>query len=442
MRREIVKSIALFLLVVVSLTLTWCIWSYQGDYAPTNPSEPTKISNIASAKPISDVIRPYQIVRYPADQPKDLVGMLGNGVNSLYKLLTDAHLSIQPNLEMPKPTGNVYDLFFPTPISTTIIKDLFQLNSTNASTLSQDWLIDRVQLYQAKNSKDTTYVVFMDQNGTPKFYAKGDLSVFDKYDKSVKDSSNWLSYTKKRLKDREVYLPNEPIKTVSVESHLYSLVGFDAFKTILFSNPRQVIYSGNTYSDGVSQLSSHQKLVMQYYTVSSGSGSNGDPILQSYKFINGHKGWTNSFNIDDYTSYPAKGQSQVVFRLTENGLPVYSMDAYPYDYESQISLVWNEGELIKFDRTLITVGVSYKPSYPKEVTTPMDSIELLKKTGAFNLSSISDFRLGYEMTLDQDEASITYTPGWFFKKDGTWYSVTDFLNKYSNSIEEDKGGGT
>lgn len=450
MTRELGKSILLVVLVGLSLTLTWSLWSYQGDYAPMNSSEPTKITDIASSYNPNEVIKPYQVVRFNSEN-RELMGKVGNGGDSLYKLIISAPLTVQSHLpeKFPNSTGYSYELDFPTPVSSTTIKTLFNFNQQNLSTVSQDWLIDRVEIFQTDEKSSNAYIVFKDEEGNPKFLAKGDIDGLISYNSDAQKSGDWLNYTRLQLTNRSIYIPNEPIKSFSSESRLYSLVGFELYKPILFSDPRQVVYSGNSYSDGVSQLVNRQKLVMQYYnTIPSYSGSsstNFDPVFQSYQFINNHKGWTNTFNIDDYTSYPAKAESKVTFRLTENGLPVFSSDDYPYDIESEISLQWNSGELSQLYRTLIEIGVSYQKT-KKTLASPLETIKLLESTGTFKLSSINDFRLGYEMTVNQDDQSVTLIPTWYFAQDGTWYSVTDYLNSHSNNLQSsnlqgNRGGG-
>lgn len=444
MTRELGKSILLFVLVILSFTLTWSIWTYQGDYAPTNTSAPVKKNTIASAYNPKQVIKPYQMIRFSAVNSKEIKGLFGNNVDSLYNVITGSQLTPQATIpdHFPKSVGHSYELVYPTPISSTIIKNLFNFTPSNMSIISQDWLISKIDVFQTQSKTEEAYVVFKDQSGQPLFYAKGDLSGLKAFNKNYGDTQAWLNYTKLKLKSHSIYLPNEPIKGVPIESHLYSLVNFDLYKPILFSNPRQVLYSGNSYSDGFSQLNEKQKLVMQYYNIVTNSGTTtySDPILESYNWINTHKGWTNLFNIDNFTSYPAKGQSEVTYRLTENGLPVYSTDSYPYEYESEIYLMYNSGELSKLNRTLIDVGISYKQPTQTVISTAMDTIHLLEKTGAFKLANISDFRLGYETSLNLQEQSITFTPSWFFKENGQWISVNDFLNNHSTTIHGNKGG--
>ena len=433
------KSILLFLLVALSLTLTWSIWAYQGEYEPTNSSEPTKISNIASSYDIKEVIRPYQIIKFDKKGSNQIKGNLGHGVDSLYKLITDANWTVQgaPPDRLPKVVGEDYELDFPTTLTTTIIKGLFKFTTTNSSLIAQDWLIDRVEVYESDPESDTVVLVFKDQNGQPHFFAEGKVPGIKTYIQNAQ-SENWLAFKRFTLKDHHmVYAPDQSIKSYAVENHWYTLVGFDLFKPILFSDPRQVVYSGNVYSDAVSQLANRNKLVMQYVnTVSTQSGSFGDPILQSYTFINGHKGWTNHFNIDTFTAYPAKGQSQVSFRLTNNGLPVFSTASYPYDLESEIWLQWNGGELAKLNRTLIAVGMTYNaPSKAKLIPSASEEMDLLTNTGAIKQGNITDFRLGYQMSVNSDNQSVSFTPTWFFKENDTWESTIEFLANHTNDLK-------
>ncbi len=453
MKRESGKSIALFLLVGISLTLTWSLWSYQGDYAPVNPPKPTNTPDIASAYKISEVIKPYQIIRYETSDPDQVLGKYGSGGDTLYKLLLSASpLTLHTQLpeHFPKIAGPTYELDFPTPLTTAVIDNLFKFTQTNGTSISSDWLIDRVEVFQTDSKSDTAYLVFKDQLGHPKFYAKGAVSGLSTYSSDVEKSGDWLKYRKLPLSDKLLYVPNQPIHSLSVENSLYTLIGFEQYKTIVFSSPRQVTYSGNIYSDAVSQLESKQKLVMQYVnplassssSSSSGAGTFGDPILQSYDFINSHKGWTNTFNIDNLTTYPISGQSKVIFRMTQHGLPVFSSAAYPYDIESEISLQWNGSNYSQFYRTLLKLGESFNPT-DIQLPSPFDELALLKKTNGFKLSNVSDFKLGYQMTLNQSHPpSVRLTPSWFFEENGTWMSVTDYLNSHNTVMKNSGGGGS
>ena len=58
---EIIKSIVLFLLIALSLTLTFSIWTYTPNY-PTNIQKPTVDISISKRATIDDVIKPYKSI--------------------------------------------------------------------------------------------------------------------------------------------------------------------------------------------------------------------------------------------------------------------------------------------------------------------------------------------------------------------------------------------
>ena len=147
---EPVKSVVLFLLVMLSVVLTFMIWTYTPDYKFIEQTEGKEIL-IGPQKEMKDVIRPYKAI-YRFD--KEFTGTVSNsamvdimeafqGWNILDLMPVDNNLKADSVNEMIR-TNNSMTVFFPGEIPYSAFNTIFQfsdkeLPETTFNRMIIDW---------------------------------------------------------------------------------------------------------------------------------------------------------------------------------------------------------------------------------------------------------------------------------------------------------------
>lgn len=439
MNRELIKSIALTVLVVLSLCLTWSIWTYQGNYSAADTEKTLEVVPIDPENDFSleDVVKPNQLIHFSKSDEGDVSGTISKEyVEPVFSRIIKAKWTADSigNNNPPKAVSDSYELLFPAPVTINTLQALFNLK-TNDAPLPQNKLIDRFVVY--RYMPKATAIVFKDSDEDTVFYATTTELDMENIEDEI-GKGHFKRYFAVKLRNKRVYLPEEPVRFQRLV-YPYKLINLEAFKPILFANPDKTDYYSDklTFSDGISQLKQEGNVLKFFNPATNGEAAIRDPIIRSFQKVSSHKGWTDSFIYDQFTSNPAEGEENVEFRLVRNDLPVYSRTD---PYESVIAFTWENGSLYKLNRTLINVGSN---PYSNEKSDPLPSgrsvLDMLEQAH-LPLQNLDDLQLGYVMDVDEDQRLVTYTPDWFIKKGDDWESLTSYLNRQKATVSPSEEG--
>jgi len=432
MNRETIKSIVLAALVILSLIQTYSIWTYQGNFEAKSAAESPNIKPIAPENDLnfSDVVKPFQLLHINADD-KSVLGSYGTMVDTVYNKVLNMKWTVNISDNVPS-QYDAYEMVFPAPLIMETIQTLFDFGQRK-TTIRQDWLIDRIRIYQLESQ---TLLAFMDANEDVKFTATSPDVLFKKdgdyYDK------NFYPCHRVALKGKVVYIPKTAL-TLEKLTYPFTLVDIKEFKPIFFNNLLRTYYSHGAYTDGNSLLKQDDdSYVLRYVNPATGGNTViSDPIYKGYSFIDSHSGWTDkNFVYDYFDSRPEDNEDSVDFRLMRKGLPVYSVSAYPS--EAMISLSWENGILNKVDRTLIKIGGSALSSEPETIYSGEDLLAILSSSHILS-KFLEDLRIGYRMEINASSHLVNLVPDWFFKTNGQWVSLEDYISRTSQG--NGKGDG-
>lgn len=443
MNRELVKTIILTFLVFLSIGLTWNIWFFQSDYknnkGPTASLE--KNVSIAESRNLSDVVIPNLVITHQGQQ---VYGQSqAEAVAKVYSLFQQGKFTdvfpLSGSYNGPKRGGNdSYEIIFPAPVTISALQKLFDFNS-EPFTVKENLLIDRIEVFKPVDEKGMT-AVFRTSNDSAAFYTTVINVDMKSLEKAV-NNDDLISYSPKRLKHKKVYLPAEKTVVHSVLRY-YKSISFSDFAKVLFSNPDNAIYSkgATTYSDSGHQLEKNGD-ILQYVNleVSERAEDIADPILNSYNFIDGHKGWTDDFMYDDLAVSTSSQKQEVNFRMRIGNIPVFNTEVYPKQYLARIDVIWKNGELNKLNRTLINLSpIDVKD--PHTLESGKEVLQLLRENGSVLPKDIDDLQIGYRLKLVPDSNTTSNTtvelmPDWFYSQGGRWSAVSDLI-KPKNQLQE------
>lgn len=123
-------------------------------------------------------------------------------------------------------------------------------------------------------------------------------------------------------------------------------------------------------------------------------------LQKSFDFVNGHSGSLDSYRLD----YMNKGQT--VFRLQEDGYPVFNTDGL-----AELRQVWGSEEVMEYE----IVAVFEYEGIEQKVTLPSGHVVIasLENNAAVDKRFIKDIGIGYKLSLDGQVARLQ--PIWYVK---------------------------
>lgn len=423
---EQIKSVILFVLVLLSITLTFSIWTYRPNYAPL---EKTKSVDILVGKKLQlvDVIKPYRMVFHKdgiwlgADKSKEMSGI----INQMQDWQVTNPTLVSSNLDHAKinqlVAGNQrYTLFFSSEIPYTIFQNFLPTTENKVTDISFNQMI--VDWNQLSNSGELT-VFFANTNGKNLYKAKVHVKNKLIFEKQINHLSHDLERYSVFTRDKgtSIYLPTKESKMIQ-SAYIVNNISVDKFKNAVFDNPEVVKNSFDdanieeNFTDGVSimKVNSNKRVLDYVNTTASDNHESVEKsklIVNTFDFINRHGGWTGDFRYDslDYKN------NKIIYQLYMEDYPVYA-DAL--DTSTQIVTVWGDHRIAVYDRPYYKLVPSLENTTLK-IMSGQEVIDNLMSLKTIDFKDIKEIRPGYFLTKNSQNAFI-FKPTWFYLVDGKW----------------------
>ncbi|MFJ6209711.1 YycH family regulatory protein [Lysinibacillus sp. NPDC092081] len=437
---EPVKSVVLFLLVMLSVVLTFMIWTYTPDYKFIEQTEGKEIL-IGTPKKMEDVIRPYKAI-YRFD--KEFTGTVSNGVmqdimeafegwNVLDLMPVNNNLTANSVNEMIR-TNNCMTVFFTGEIPYSAFSSIFQfadkeLPETTFNRMIIDW--------SNYNNKELQ-VFFISSNNESLMRSRVSLENANQFVRNIIEPAKTYGNFKEVERDgfTSLYVANEKIESAKY-TYFIDMQSPDIFKNVLFTEPNNVLRTDESattekYQDGMSLMTvdkNLKSLIFVYPTAESSVRIEPSKLLtDSYEFINEHGGFTADYR---YVS-TSTSNNQLDYQLYLQGLPVYSDQAV-----SRITTVWGDNRIFRYKRPYFTLDTDVPSEKEiKELPSGSEIVEKIQKLNNIVLSDIDEIVVGYYLTQDQSELNMTLEPCWFVIRNGVWTKLTpETLGGVKNGLE-------
>ncbi|MED4534743.1 two-component system activity regulator YycH [Metabacillus fastidiosus] len=456
MKRELIKTIVLTLLVALSLFFTWAIWTIPSSYDQFQNSayqEGKKISD--QTKSIHEIVQPYQILFHKNNEHYGALNRneLKKVWNEIYEwqLLETRDISNQFSEEHFLNFVNGEDgkskvaLLFYNEVPIETFRSIFNWKTDELSSMKYDRIIiqsikendiqKELKLYFVSYSKRKVVETKVSYNGAVPYI--NDI---------LNDNDQHQKYFAFNLNEKDkLFLPENDLKMKEVNFYVDEIDG-ETLKQALFNNPKNVkrdistSTNKNTYTDGTRVLNIflHQQLV-RYVNPTIRDVTQpelGVIIKQSVNYIDSHGGWTDDYILFNLGENYQDGE--VKFQLSYNSYPV--LDAFDPDKffgRTSINLRWGRNEVASYDRplyTLSTLGSEQERIMPSGHSV----IKLIKKDEEIAVSNIENIMLGYELVKPlSEEYSVKLVPIWYVHlKDG---SIKKIAEAQENSGGESNG---
>ena len=432
---EHAKSIFLALLIVLSVTLTFTIWTYTPTY-DTIESTPVVDILIAETKRIDDVIKPYKMI---ASRENNMTGsmetfdlervvnvMKGWQISDL--TLEDTELT---NEELNELVGanNRYTLFFPDDVPFPVYDNILPFSITDIPEDGFDRLIvnwnrtdsEQLKVYFASSKTNTLYSAV----------AKDvDWKLFDQ--KVVSSTLGFSKFTDiQRKGNLSLYVSAQDVESIR---YTYYLKEIDPkrFQDALFSDPSLVRQSpvgtsNEEYSDGTSLMNVNSlERTLSFVNPSAETLVPASPsklVFDSLNYINEHGGWTDEFRFAKIN--PAN--QQIDYQLYLLGYPVFSTET-----STKITAFWGDPGIYNYLR----------PYYTLDLSLPFDTVistlpsgekasRVMQLVKDIDFNNVDELTPGYYLTRDDEKRLLILEPSWFYLSNNQWTRLSP----------EDLGGG-
>ncbi|WP_088042112.1 YycH family regulatory protein [Bacillus sp. EAC] len=407
MKRERIKSIALTSLVILSLVLSYRLWSYKPTYDPIQRDYIQNVK-IGAQKDFENIVIPSQVVVHESN--KHFVTSKQSNILPLYKALQKVEISNFENLTSDTSEQNFQgitkgknkiEIIFPTLIPIETLDKIFKLDSKRL----QNIVFDRIVIRMSQKQETSSKIYFVNDSLNLLYDAtfdnSGIISAVGKIKSNYKHYTDSVKY--KLQTGKTIYLPKQTVKLKTME-FLTSDIEVDKFKDAIFIDPTNVRKessdSGDTYTDGtrlmtVSPL--NRSITFVNPTIAADENQSPNVLIQkSVEFINGHGGWT-----DGYVLSGIKPENNEIFyRLNINNLPVFKNATIA-------TKLGKQDDIQTYKRPLYKLNLQMeKKESEMELMSGPQIMEVLDNNKSINKSLIKDITLGYETIFDGDEDQI------------------------------------
>ncbi|HDR7002233.1 two-component system activity regulator YycH [Bacillus cereus] len=413
MSMENFKTIVLINLVVISLFLTFNLWTYVPDSTSMQNAKFVQGNEGMNQTKISDVVRPTSIIVH---KDKNHYGSKREAdIESIYKPLEVGELYDFREISITKGDFLSYvhgegkvELVFPTDIPFDAVKSMFNMKEKSTGKPKH---FNRILLDPSRSKDQEIKINFVSDGDNFKIY---EAKLSGLYLKDIVNAQNQFivsakSYFDYQLNDmKKLFLPDGTTELSNI-TYISSNLAVDTFKNALFSDPRYLSpiteMSKETFTDGIRSMEiENDRHMLKYKNSSVLTEKTIDNLMllqKSFEFVSGHSGSLDSYRLD----YMNKGET--VFRLNEDGYPVFNADGL-----AELRQVWGSEEVMEYERPLLSLNTK---GIEQKVTLPSGHVVIasLENNPEIKKQVIKDIGIGYKLSLDGQVVRLQ--PIWYVK---------------------------
>ncbi|ANP84107.1 MULTISPECIES: YycH family regulatory protein [Bacillus] len=413
MSMENFKTIVLINLVVISLFLTFNLWTYVPDSTSMQNAKFVQGNEGMNQTKISDVVRPTSIIVH---KDKNHYGSRREAdIESIYKPLEVGELHGFREISITKGDFLSYvhgegkvELVFPTDIPFDAVKSMFNMKEKSTDKPKH---FNRILLDPSRSKDQEIKINFVSDGDNFKIY---EAKLSGVYLKDIVNAQNQFIVSAKpyfdyQLNDmKKLFLPDGTTELNNI-TYISSNLAVDTFKNALFSDPRYLSpiteMSKETFTDGIRSMEiENDRHMLKYKNSSVLTEKTIDNLMllqKSFEFVSGHSGSLDSYRLD----YMNKGET--VFRLNEDGYSVFNEDGL-----AELRQIWGSEEVMEYERPLLSLNTK---GIEQKVTLPSGHVVIasLENNPEIKKQVIKDIGIGYKLSLDGQVVRLQ--PIWYVK---------------------------
>ncbi len=440
MNYENIKSVILTILVLVSILLTWNLWTYQPNFETMEKGNTLEEVTVREKQDVQKIVRPDQILfhvkgaHYGTNNTDELDRIIKEISKWTFLDIKNVTEKVGNIKALAHSAGNA-EIIFPGEVPIELYRSVINIEGKKIPAFNFNRIIINVDnpekeygiVYFVSEENQQIYISHISANNLNEFYKS-----FYKYASRLPRFFAFEATDK-----RTIFLPENDTEMMTYK-YLPVVLNSEEFKGALFSDPSFVqkssIPQGEEYTNGFSKMTvNNDTNILRYVNPTAEDNyiaSSYDLVKRSIDFVNEHGGWTDSYRFVSKTEY----KRTVIFRMYSiTGFPVFNGRGL-----SEITQVWGRDEINSYTRPNIALELPLTTEMQK-VTRPSghEVLEFLIKQKNFKPELLEEVVLGYRMERDSEENRlIILEPAWFYRYDKTWREISlDDLGGLKHGLE-------
>lgn len=423
---EPIKSIILTFLILLSISLTLIIWSYEPDYEFLEDPEVQQVT-IGEEKDLRDIVRPYKAIYHvneklygtlsikTLDESIDLLASLDIG-----NIRVAQENATAQNINQLMNSKNQIVLYFNTTIPLETFNTVLSFNQNNIENVQFDRIVLNI-----RNIKETQTVELRFINTKTNIIYRAAATIGDEQQVNetinslVKSSFEYSEIT--RNNQLSLYLPKNNMDVIQF-TYFIDEIPQNLLTSALFMDAsilqKTVEGSLEKYIDGMSLMTFDTKLKTMNYVNAQAESSSEEPaaklVNDTFTFVNDHGG----FNADFRLNAIDPSQKLVDYQLFFQGYPVYSTTTL-----TRISTTWGDNRLFRYRRPYYELDTDITTEKTiKQLLSGSQVTELMQQQIA-DTTGVEDVTIGYLLVQDQNTGLFILEPNWFAVNGNTWTRI-------------------
>ena len=437
--KELIKTIILVILVLMSGVLTYMTWNFSPDLANVDNQTDKDKQTHAIGKPLNQgmeqVVTPYQIIHSKGEDTEGVTATKDN-VKTMLDPLMDQRVTraermhSQHNLIIPDLSDDfvVLDFTYDMPLATYLGQSL-----NISAKIPNNFKFNRLLIDQSHNGKVQLYAVSKDRHDVVRMTTTAKTSklkqALSSLNKKMQPYTEIITSKDTIDKETHIYAPDDP-KGLKSYRTIYNRISVDAMNAILFNDSlvvRSAKSGTTTYNNNTGVANYNDETERYRYTNLSEdedrSNNMKDTIPSTFDYINSHGGFT-----DDFRLFSTNNDSgELTYQLFLNGRPTFNEKDL-----NQIKVSWSEKGIFSYARSLLKTNVTIDSG---DSETDLPGAEEVRSSLANNrtidFEKVTDLAIGYTMNDKPDNKDIEiqrnseFTPQWYVEYDGKWHPYKD-----------------
>lgn len=423
---EHIKSGALTLLVLLSVVLTFTIWTFKPTFEMIEP--PSTDVAIGENRRVEEVVRPHKALFHYSDtvtgttERADIDRLLQSVDGWQVQDLTLVEEEASPTtMSAYLQDSNRVVLYYNGGIPFSIYDTVMEITDSAIPESSFDRLI--IEWGTIESEK---FVLHFINSQTGRIYKAFITStVLDEFQAStLVEAMDFDTYTiNEAIGKLPIYVPTEE-KQMTQYTYLLDEVSPNRFVNALFENPnnvsatREAMYEEYT-DDSAAIMRVHKTKSISYVQPQAESADPSVPselLLNTLDFVNGHGGWTN-----DYRYFGMNPLNQeITYQLFLNNRPVFGSML-----STSIDITWGtdngEEQIYQYDRPVYVLESTVSTQLV-DMPSGLDVVNAMKRLEDRDLTEITDIIAAYELV--RKDQLLEFQPAWYYQSNGIWIKLT------------------
>lgn len=434
MNYETIKSLILTFLVLLSLVLTWNLWTYQPDYEYINSDRVISDVEIREKKEINQLIKPsYMLFHYDdvhhgnVDTDRFMNEFKSWNLYDIERVDNNNHdftSFVHGNRKM--------EVVFPDDIPLQTFRYLTNFRDSEIPEININRILVDFNVV-SEGSEQTIFLVNYEEKDV--YSARVSNLSLNQMERTFYQTgrTNPLYLSLKAEDDRYVFFPALDRKEEQIRTYSYftDQLNPEDFKDALFSDPsivtKDMTLDAEVYRDDsrLMRVTNHDYKLQYVNPGNTGQGNTLEfnVIEQGIEFVNNHSGWTGpveNYKLDKWNRSTL--EDTVSFRMYVGDFPIFNFNS---DAVTEIVQSWRNNELREYTRPIFEFGIIVPRSPQKKLPRGERVLREMEKLN-IDTSKVTDIKIAYELKRSSETTEIiTIEPIWVYQENhSTWSKLT------------------